>query len=205
MLERSVKIILAGESNVGKTSLIERLCNSIKNNHWEYYYEPDTTLTIGGAYSSVNVKHNNMNIKLDIWDTAGQERYYSLAQLYFRKAHYCILVFDVNNPQSFEKIIKWKQACEEAVLENNDEPYFILVGNKIDKEQRKINPSAISILSQEYNILYYFETSAYTGKGIEKLYQFLIKHIINHQKNNYVEANIIDVKPSNNYDKYCNC
>ena len=98
--DEKIKIMLIGESKIGKTSLISRYCNN------EF---------LGGVYLSTigidfQIKHlvlNKKNIRLQIWDTAGQERYRNIAKNYFQSTDGFVIVYDISNTESFEKLDYW--------------------------------------------------------------------------------------------------
>lgn len=157
--EKLIKVVFAGETSVGKTSIIERYLTDRISDH---------APTVGASFASKKVNYNGKTLMLGIWDTAGQERYQSLSSIYFRQASICILVFDITNRESFNKIAMWKKLCTES---NGDTPIYILVGNKLDMNGRMVERSHIDSFCQENNIAHYIETSAYTGTGIKILYQ----------------------------------
>lgn len=165
--EKLVKVVFGGETNVGKTSIVERsIFNRFGNN----------TPTMGAAFAAKKIFHEDKSITLGLWDTAGQERFQSMSALYFRNALICVLVFDLTNRKSFDKIPMWKNLAKDATSEfeelDHDLPIFILVGNKNDMKP-KIDKSVIDDFCKNHNIHHYIETSALNGNGINKLYEIM--------------------------------
>jgi len=162
MSERLVKVVFAGETNVGKTSIIERSLTNRFSDH---------TPTVGAAFSTKKVIHGDKSVMLGIWDTAGQERYQSMSSIYFRQAIICVLVFDLTNYESFKKAFMWKRICGDSNREyQNGIPVYILVGNKLDMKNQVVKKAEIETFCQEHNIAHYIETSASNGTGIKMLY-----------------------------------
>lgn len=161
-----VKIVFAGQSGVGKSSIVYRI---------EYDKVPNVYLTVGVSFISKKITRDDKHINLEIWDTAGQERYQSMAEFYFRNATYCILVFDINDIGSFLAVKKWMKLCNRATI--NSPPIYFLVGNKSDLHTREVSLELIQQYCYDNNIQHYYETSAYTGSGIKKLYVNLIDDI----------------------------
>lgn len=90
------KVVLIGDCNVGKTSLLLRFSDNIFNEN--------PFSTIGVDFKIKTLKVDDKIIKMQIWDTAGQERYRSISQAYFRNTHGCIAVYDITNRESFESL-----------------------------------------------------------------------------------------------------
>jgi small GTP-binding protein len=179
---KAVKIVFAGQSAVGKTSIVSR-----------FYRDsiPVTEVTIGAAFYQRIVTRNGETTVLNIWDTSGLEKFFALGPLYFRNASYCILVFDLTDTESFKRIDKWKRSCDGTLTEKSnptqslksDEPgpYYFLVGNKVDKGSRRVSTQDIQTYCKNNNITCYTETSAITGEGIATLYDKLVDHIYQYQ------------------------
>ena len=113
------KIVIVGDSGVGKTNLITRY---LKND-----FKPETKATIGVEFSDKKYIYKNKTIKVQIWDTAGQERYRSLTSMYYKGAKGAIFVYDISSKNSFESIDKWLIEMKKTADENIK---IILIGNK---------------------------------------------------------------------------
>ena len=149
--DEKIQLIMIGESSVGKTSLIRRYTKNIFNlNHLE---------TTGLEFNSKEERINHKIIKVKIWDTAGQEIFHSLTKNFFRKADGIIIVFDVTNKESFDKIHDWVKSVHDNI-DSYREMNIIIVGNKIDlDENREVTKEEGVKLSDYYDITY-FEASA---------------------------------------------
>ncbi|EUB54978.1 Ras-related protein RABA1b [Echinococcus granulosus] len=156
------KIVLLGESGVGKTSLIRAAVGEPFN--------PTMISTIGIDFVLQTYKVDNYLIQLQIWDTAGQERYRSLAASTFRDAKGFVIVYDVTNRESFTKIRKeWLKMADV----HGDEPIPVFfAGNKADLVRLKEVPTEdAERLTQQQYAHGFFETSALTGANIQNLFQ----------------------------------
>lgn len=155
------KVVLCGQSGVGKSSIVYRF------NHDDTL---NTSPTVGAAFTRKKITEKGDDILMDVWDTAGQERYLAMAPFYFRHCHYCLLVFDLSDYYTFEDVDKWRIACENST--HNIPPVYILIGNKLDRD-RKIVAKTVQDYCKVNNIKHYIETSAETGEGIPELQAIL--------------------------------
>ena len=131
-LDLQYKILVLGESSVGKTSLLVR--------YTEDKFE-NTVQTIGVDVKNKYVMYENKKIQLELWDTAGQERFKGIAQNYFRAANGVILVFDITNKESFNKLKFW---INEGKTNIGQDTELILAENKVDlEESRAVTKEAI--------------------------------------------------------------
>lgn len=164
-----VKLILAGDSNVGKTCIVNMFCD-----HQYLDYDLATT---GVEFCVKIITLDDRKIKLQIWDTSGQERFKSITTPYFRNAHGIILVFDLTNRKSFQNLEKW---LNEIVFLMSDSNYkIILAGNKSDdKFNRHVFDHEIKNFS-ERNKLPYIEVSARQNVRIEELFETITTDILN--------------------------
>ncbi|KAJ1980189.1 Vacuolar protein sorting-associated protein 21 [Dimargaris verticillata] len=120
-----VKLVLLGESAVGKSSIVVRFAQD--------KYTPNREPTIGAAFLTQKCRLDDGKvIKFEIWDTAGQERFYSLAPMYYRNAHAAMVVFDVTKAGSLTKAKSW---VKELQRQANLNAVIALVGNKVDLVQ----------------------------------------------------------------------
>jgi len=138
------KIILIGDSKVGKSSLFNKLNNIT---HLE------TTTTIGVDFCTFTKTINGKRIKICLWDTAGQEKFKVLIRSYFREVAGIILMFDLTNNSSFENIKEWMKIIN---AENNcdHEHPILLLGNKTDKQDRNVYSEHIVKICETNNMVY---------------------------------------------------
>ena len=163
---KSIKLVLLGESSVGKTSIVSRFVNQ------QFTDLQDST--IGAAYFSKLSMIKGENYRLEIWDTAGQERYHSLAPMYYRGAKGAIVVFDITSANSFEKAKSW---ISELKLTANMNVQITLVGNKTDLQHRRqvLSDTAKNYAEQEE--LTYIETSAKNNINIDDIFNETVTNI----------------------------
>ncbi|XP_059671359.1 ras-related protein Rab-10 [Gavia stellata] len=167
-----VKIVMAGETCVGKTSIVRRYTEP----GWPPAGAPTSYLaTIGIDFKVKPVTFNDTKVKLQIWDTAGQERFHTLSTSYFRGAQGFVLVYDITNLDSFQNITSWMKDIHEKA---GDEVDVILLGNKCDKESERVVPKQKGEkLAWEHGIPF-FETSAKDNVNIEDAFSVLTKEIL---------------------------
>ncbi|GAA6224065.1 ras-related protein Rab-33B-like isoform X1 [Lates japonicus] len=148
---RVFKIIVIGDSNVGKTCLTYRFCGGT------FLKNPEAT--IGVDFRERTLELDGESIKLQIWDTAGQERFRkSMVEHYYRSVHAVIFVYDVTSLSSFESIPEWIEECSRHSV--GPQVPRIMVGNKCDlRDRREVPTSAAQCLADRYNFPL-FETSA---------------------------------------------
>ena len=161
------KILTIGESGVGKTCILRRFVeNKFLKNH---------LATIGIDFKTKTININNQEIKLKIWDTAGQERFRNITTQYYKGADGIVLVYDVTDEASYEKIRDWM----EQILSNTqqDDIGLVLLGNKCDMEPRTVTEEMGNKMAEELKIDY-FETSALNGQGIKEAFEQLTRIIM---------------------------
>lgn len=165
MTTRTLKVVLVGDTQVGKSSILNRFVDE--------NFKPETNSTIGAAFYVKLVDTQKERIRLQLWDTAGQEKYRSLAPMYYRQAQVALIVYDVTSRQSFDSIEKWRDEIEEKAQEC---VYIVLVANKIDcEDDRVISSNMGEAKTKELGINLYHETSAMNGTGINKMFINLCK------------------------------
>lgn len=161
--EIRMKLVLLGSANVGKTSIVNRYISS--------NYNDMSCPTIGAAFFTKSVYKHDKKYSFEIWDTAGQERYESLIPMYYRGAHIVFAVYDITLDYTFQKAKWWIEHIKEKV---DNEPIFVLIGNKTDLEtERKIKKEDVGYYADNNNILFY-ETSAKNNTNIHNIYNDII-------------------------------
>uniref|UniRef100_A0A1I8GZA3 RAB7A, member RAS oncogene family n=1 Tax=Macrostomum lignano TaxID=282301 RepID=A0A1I8GZA3_9PLAT len=126
-----LKVIILGDSGVGKTSLMNQFVNRKFSNQYK--------ATIGADFLTKELMVDDRVVTLQLWDTAGQERFQSLGVAFYRGADACMLVYDVTQPNSFKTLDSWRdEFLIQASPRDPDNFPFVLVGNKIDLENRGV-------------------------------------------------------------------
>lgn len=173
MVSQGYKIVLLGDSSVGKTSLVHRFANNTFNQN--------TSNTIGAAFITKNVPLSSgpdRHVKLEIWDTAGQERYRSLTPMYYRSARTALICFDLSDiASSFERVRYWVEQMELNASDSTDKR-VIIVGNKNDMYDGN-NPGELDEIEAYCtdHSLELLRTSAKDGDGVDKLFTFIVDNI----------------------------
>lgn len=155
------KVVIIGDSSVGKTSIAKRyIYNSIESNH-----EP----TVGIDFFQKIFEKNETQYKLQIYDTAGQEKFGSLIPSYLRDSSVAVFVFDITKEETFENLEKWI-----SLVLDKAKPVFIFVGNKSDlEEKREVEAETGEEIAKKYKGKY-FETSALLSTNIKELFDYII-------------------------------
>lgn len=165
--DKSIKVMLIGDSGVGKSSILSRLIN----NTFTDVYTPSLSL----EYNNHTIKINNFIIRMQIWDTAGQEKTNSIISNYYRSAEVAIFVYAINNINSYNSIQEW---FKELINESNDENSNvkkILLGNKLDLEnERQVEKQTVENFAKENGFEVFQEI---TCKNDEKQEVFNIGNI----------------------------
>ena len=160
------KIILIGDSGVGKTNILSRYTNN--------YFSDSSKSTVGVELGCKIEEVNGTKVKIQVWDTAGQERYKSITKTYYKGAKGALIVYDISRKESFLNVDKWigdlKEFGEEDVC-------VIIVGNKCDLEDfRQVSTDEVSKKAEQYSVGF-CETSALSAKNIDTAFQMLIKKV----------------------------
>ena len=165
--EFAFKVVILGDSGVGKTSLVKYEINNsfISNN--------DSTIIFEHSFKNFHVM--GKNVRLQIWDTCGKEMYHSSVQNFYRSALCIFVVFSLESIDSFNKVNKW---IEEIKENNNEEYILVLVGNKLDlTPTRNINKEIIDKYCKDNEIENYFEVSAKSGENVHEIFETVVKKL----------------------------
>ncbi|XP_017557471.1 ras-related protein Rab-18a [Pygocentrus nattereri] len=163
----TLKILIIGESGVGKSSLLLRFTDDM--------FDPELGATIGVDFKVKTIAVDGNQTKLAIWDTAGQERFRTLTPSYYRGAQGVILVYDVTRRETFSKLSTWLNELETYCT--RDELVKMLVGNKIDKEDREVDRNEGLKFARKHSMLF-IEASAKTRDGVECAFEELVEKIL---------------------------
>ena len=171
------KLILLGDSGVGKSSIIGRYISGIFMN--------DNITSSGASYSQKVYENKGRKVRLNIWDTAGQEKFRALGRNFYKDAYIICLVFDLTNKKTFENI---KQVWYPEIKKFG-EKYNILsiVGNKCDLyENEAVEEDEINSFAEKVGGIYY-EISAKNGNGIDEMFESLAKMYLEPDFNDKLE------------------
>ena len=170
------KYIIVGDSSVGKSNLLMRFAN---NKFAEEYQS-----TIGVEFGVKNIEIDNQIFRIQIWDTAGQENFRSIARAYFKNCVCAMVVYDITNQNSFKNVKNW---IEDIRNESPSTVLIVLVGNKIDlADKRLVSFDEGNDFATE-NGIFFGETSAKSGEGIETIFSESAKQIAKNIKENYYD------------------
>lgn len=159
--EIPVKIVLIGDSGVGKTSISRVFTTDTMN--------MDQAPTVGASFTSKSwTTPGGVHLKLNIWDTAGQERFRSLAPIYYRDSHAVVIVYSLADRKTFENLPYWLDMIQKNL---SPQPFIVFVGNKTDLP-RQVDQNEAQGYAREVNCQM-VETSAVTREGIEELFSLI--------------------------------
>ncbi|CAF1860460.1 unnamed protein product [Brassica oleracea var. botrytis] len=178
-----LKVIVLGDSGVGKTSLMNQYVYKKFNRQYK--------ATIGADFVTKELHIEDKAVTLQIWDTAGQERFHSLGAAFYRGADCCVLVYDVNNLKSFETLNTWHMEFLKQANPVEPEKFpFVLIGNKTDVDggnTRVVSDKrAVEWCGTKGNIPYY-ETSAKENINVDEAFLGVAhKALSNEHKQDYI-------------------
>jgi small GTP-binding protein len=166
-----LKAVLLGDGGVGKSSLMQRFVNNtFDSNHYH---------TIGVEFLTKELVVDDVHYTLQIWDTAGQERFKSLRTPFYRGTDCCMLVYAVDDERSFLNLSMWqKEFFYYADVEDQESFPFVIVGNKVDVDDARVDPAMVRRWCQENGDLKHFETSAKTATNVEQAFHAAVKTLV---------------------------
>ncbi|CAM9010649.1 hypothetical protein WICANDRAFT_91778 [Wickerhamomyces anomalus NRRL Y-366-8] len=160
------KIVLIGDSGVGKSNLLSRFTRN--------EFNLESRSTIGVEFATRTVEIEGKRVKAQIWDTAGQERYRAITSAYYRGAVGALLVYDISKSESYENVSKWLKELKEHADENI---VIELVGNKSDLDHLRAVPTEEAKQFSAENQLLFTEASALNAENVDLSFQQLLKSI----------------------------
>eukprot|EP00668_Euglena_longa_P007162 GGOE01008567.1.p1 GENE.GGOE01008567.1~~GGOE01008567.1.p1 ORF type:complete len:222 (-),score=86.19 GGOE01008567.1:455-1120(-) len=160
------KIVLIGDSGVGKSNLMTRYTSD--------EFNVESPSTIGVEFMTKGLKIENRDVKAQIWDTAGQERFRAISRSIYHGAKGAMLVYDITNQQSFDNIPNW---LNELVSHVSPSTVIMLIGNKCDLEHLRAVKKDVAHKFAEEKRLLFLETSALDTTNVDKAFEWLVTEI----------------------------
>ncbi|XP_044296986.1 ras-related protein Rab-19 [Varanus komodoensis] len=162
------KIILIGDSNVGKTCVVHRFKSG------QYHAKQQNTIGVDFTVRSLDI--DGKKVKIQVWDTAGQERFRTITQSYYRSAHGAVLAYDMTRKSTFESIPHWIHEIEKYGAANL---VLMLIGNKSDEaEKRQVLFEDACTLAEKHGLLAVLETSAKEAQNVDEVFVLMAKELI---------------------------
>jgi small GTP-binding protein len=172
------KVILIGRTTVGKTCIVNAALTGT--------FSVTTQPTVGAGFSIKQYESEGRRYVFQVWDTAGHERFRSMTPLYYRGAAFALIVFAIDDRQSFEEIDTWRQSLTDSLT---TPVFLILVGNKIDLVDERVIFEAEARLKAAEIQAPYIEVSAKTGAGVDEIFGIMAEELKQNQR-------LMRVKPS---------
>ena len=166
-IEYTIKILLVGDTNVGKTNIIYRYFN----NQYNQYYMATTGIDL----KSTTIELKGKKLRIQLWDTAGQEKYRSITSNLFLKVQGFLVVYDITNEKSFINLKDWIKSIKE---ECGSHIPIIVVGNKNDLDNERLISKNEAISYAKSEKLEYIETSSKTGENVKEVILLIIQKIL---------------------------
>ncbi|KXS13402.1 Rab11-1c [Gonapodya prolifera JEL478] len=175
------KIVLIGDSGVGKSNLLSRFTRN------EFNLESKSTIGVEFATRSIQV--DGKTVKAQIWDTAGQERYRAITSAYYRGAVGALLVYDIAKHITYENVVRWLKELRDHADSNI---VIMLVGNKSDLRHLRAVPTEEAKAFATENSLMFIETSALDSSNVELAFQKILTEIYRIVSNKALESQTAD-------------
>jgi small GTP-binding protein len=193
-----IKMIIIGESGVGKTNLTNVYDNG--------RFTEKTNSTFLSSYISKILKIGQIEFEIQLWDTPGQEQYRSITKLFYREAKICIIVYDITNRTTFESLDYWVGSAKEIL---GDESMIAIVGNKIDLfEKEEIPRNEGKQYAQKIGASFYLSSAKENARGFCEFIENLIKTYLERNNLDSIKNKkvLLDSKSSKkNGKKNCQC
>lgn len=180
-----LKVIILGDSGVGKTSLMNQYVNRKFSNQYK--------ATIGADFLTKDIIIGDRQVTLQIWDTAGQERFQSLGVAFYRGADACVLVYDVTTQNSFKTLETWRDEFLIQASPRDAEHFpFLLIGNKVDiastgengtGQGREVSEKRAQAWANTKGNMPYFECSAKENTNVEQAFETVARAALEQENN----------------------
>ena len=164
--EMMIKVILIGDSGVGKTNIMSKY---LKNQFMEH-----SKATVGVEFGSKLFNHQGHKIKAQIWDTAGQEKYKAITGAYYKGSKGAFIVYDITRKDTFASIERW---VNDLKATSDPKLTIILIGNKNDlDDKREVSKDQGEEKAKSFGCAF-LETSAFSGDNLDKAFELMVKEI----------------------------
>jgi small GTP-binding protein len=195
-MQTDLRVIFVGNSQVGKTALMNRFIDG--------EFTPTTQTTVNPIFTPKVVESTNgTEITMQLWDTAGQEKYQALSQVFYRGSHVAAICYEVSDASSKDAIPMWK----ERILNHEPGCAVILVATKIDLIESSERMNACEVASHaaaEHGIASYFITSAKTGEGVDDLFRHIAtigEEVLNKAQKQEEPPSSVNLQPKDSQKK----
>ena len=173
-----LKVVIIGDSGVGKTNLIKRFVSDT--------FSENSKATVGVEFLSKTYKINDHIFKIELWDTAGQERYKSITSVYYKGSKGALLVYDITSQISFDNIGKW---ITEIRDKTSKDITLMMVGNKMDLNQYREVSNEQALNKAKTLGIPIMETSALDSTNVKEAFYDLLKEMYKDMKNKIKSSN----------------
>lgn len=178
------KIILIGDSNVGKTCVVQNFKSGMFTERQQN--------TIGVDFTVRTLDIEGKKVKMQVWDTAGQERFRTITQSYYRSAHAAMIAYDITRRATFDSVKHWIKEVEQYGAAN---VVTALIGNKCDlEEKRQVLFEEACSLAKDKGLLAALETSAKESQNVEEAFMMMARELMS-RNGLYVQQGEIDGTP----------
>jgi Ras-related protein Rab-11A len=187
--DKSIKVIILGDSYVGKSSLINRLINN-------KFVDLSSTLSI--EYHTYIVSLNDYILRMQLWDTAGQEKFNSIVSNYYKGTDVAIFLYSIDKEESFQNVEKWVKNLKQ----NNENSLNVLIGNKKDREKeeggRVVTYERAEKFAEENNFFSFREITCKVGdedevKNISEIFDEIAKYFYDYYSHRRFASSSVDM------------
>jgi Ras-related protein Rab-18 len=167
------KVLLIGDSGVGKSCILLRFCDDT--------FDSKQQSTIGVDFKVKTIQSGGKTVKMTLWDTAGQERFRTLTSSYYRGAQGIVLAYDITRRETFDYLPQWLKEVDVYSPNGGKDVVKILVGNKIDMEDRVVSRKEGEEWARSKGMMY-LECSAKTSVGISQVFEELSAKVLQNDR-----------------------
>lgn len=180
------KIILIGDSNVGKTCVVQNFKSGVFSERQQN--------TIGVDFTVRTLDIEGKKVKMQVWDTAGQERFRTITQSYYRSAHAAMIAYDITRRGTFESVQHW---IKEVELYGAANVVMALIGNKCDLEdERQVRFQEACALAKDKGLLAALETSAKESQNVEEAFMMMARELMSRNGLNVQQGDLTNAPHS---------